>query len=105
MSPPSFGSRYGAVPFWKTGSETSACSSWKVALAAPQARSPCACGHGEGPVEQLTQLVGLGTGFTAPTAVASRLAELVVCAVVKTAALMTLLRSNDAAVAQSRSGL
>src|SRR4051794_4977043 len=64
-SPPSAGVRYGAVPFCHVGSVTSACSSSKALFAAPQARTPSACGHGEGATPHLTQPVTAGGGAAA----------------------------------------
>src|SRR6185295_8104748 len=103
MSPPSLGARYGAVPFWKIGSETSAWSSSNAGSAAPHARVPVASGHGDGVVAQFTQFVAAGTGAAA-TAVARRCAGFAVCATVKTVAFTMVARSIAFAAAHARKG-
>src|SRR5438270_8086618 len=60
-SPPSATSRYGAVPFWKIGSETSAWSSSNAESTAPHARVPVASGQGDAAAPpQRTQFVAAG---------------------------------------------
>ena len=69
-SPPSVGVSYGSVPFWKMGRVTIAWSSLNAGSGVPHARSPVACGQGEGAFAQSTQPVAVGAAAAA-TAVAS----------------------------------
>src|ERR1019366_149640 len=60
-----------SVPFWKIGSDTRACSSSKLGSAvAGHARSPVACGQGEGLSPHRIQLAAVGA-VAAVTALAS----------------------------------